>query len=325
MLYGIRANTVDADPIAEDNSKYSANLRPLVTGMHSPWKRQLKQSEAPGIVWLDPSVETKAILICVHGLGLHHHSFDSFCRRVAPDGIMSIAFDVRGFGTYVEANGFEKLSMDECVEDLRSLTKTLRRDYPNFPIFLMGESMGGALALRVVAKSPENIDGLICSVPAGTRYKSLTQAIHVGAEFLKNKNKPIAVETVVNQATSSEELRKAWLNDPYSRLQITPEELLNFQAFMDQNPEYAKQIVEKPVILFQGHDDKLVKESGTLDLFNALGTPKKSLVLIGNTEHLIFEAGQFKDEITLGVIGWMIANSPNKCKKSPELSVGTKQ
>lgn len=121
-----------------------------------------------------------------------------------------------------------------------------------------------------------------------------------------DKTKPIEVgKSVVHQATGSESLRHEWLNDPLARLNLSAEELLQFNKFMNENFTAAKKITQKPVILFQGHNDKLVKESGTLDLFDALATPSKSIVIIGNTEHLIFEAGQFKDNLTLGVLGWM--------------------
>ncbi len=317
-LFGSKAGIVPPDPIPEGHSKYQS-LKSPDEGYITPWKRKFKQTEAPGWVWMDPSVKSKAILICVHGLGLHHRAFESFANRVAPEGIVTIAFDVHGFGTFTEANGLETLSMESCVTDLTNIFKLIRRDYPNTPMFLLGESMGGALALRIEAESPEIFDGLILSVPSGSRYKSLGTKLRIGADFIKNKSKPVPVGLgVVERATTNEELRHSWIHDPSSRLSLSPKELLNFQHFMNENIEVAKSIKEKPVIIFQGNDDKLVKEAGTLDLFQALETPDKTIVILGGTEHLIFEAGQFKDDMTLGVLGWMAAHSHQK--KSEKLN-----
>ncbi|HEY9714394.1 MAG TPA: alpha/beta fold hydrolase [Chroococcales cyanobacterium] len=297
------------DPFDAAHSPYSSRVSFDLEGFASPFKRQFKQTEAPGWVWLDPSVPTRAVLICVHGLGLHHRAYESFARRIEREGILTIAFDVRGFGTFMEANGQERLDMQGCVEDLRAVLKLLKHDYRDYPVFLLGESMGGALALRVVAENPEQVDGLICSVPSGSRYRSLSTKLRVGADFLKSKSRPVPVGIdVVKQATKNEDLRDSWMNDPASRLSLSPQELINFQKFMDENTFYARKITSKPVILFQGNDDKLVKEKGTLDLFQALATPEKSIVILGGTEHLIFEAGQFKDDLTLGVLGWMSAH-----------------
>ncbi len=311
-LFGTKVGIEPPDPIADGHSKYQ-NLKSPDEGFLSPWKRKFKQTEAPGWVWLDPSAKFKAILICVHGLGLHHRAFESFANRIAPEGIITIAFDVHGFGTFTEANGLETLSMEACVADLKNIFKMIRRDYPGEPVFLLGESMGGALALRIAAESPEIFDGLICSVPSGSRYKSLGTKLRIGADFLKNKSKPVPVGLgVVERATTNEELRHSWIHDPSSRMSLSPKELLNFQHFMNENLEVAKKIKNQPVIIFQGNDDKLVKETGTLDLFQALETPDKTIVILGGTEHLIFEAGQFKDDMTLGVLGWMAAHSKDK-------------
>ena len=308
-IFGAAGSESPPDPIAAGSSSYTAKVKVTHSEFFSPWKKNFKQTEAPGWVWFDPDVPVKYVLLCVPGLGLHHRSYESFARRVALEGVLTVAMDVRGFGTFVEANGFENLSMNDCVSDLKSIVRLLRQDYPNLPLFVSGESMGGALALRVVAEAPEAVDGLICSVPSGSRHKGLSTAIGVGANYLKNKRKPIPVGVkVVQQATTNTELQNSWINDPSSRLELSPQELLNFQKFMDENVVCARTVRNTPVILFQGHDDKLVREKGTLDLFDALATRQKSIVILGNTEHLIFESGQFKDDLTLGVIGWMSAH-----------------
>lgn len=305
-VFGASADVVPPDPIDPKDSSYSSKVTLAPAKIFTPWRRQFKQSEAPGYVWMDPDVPTRFVLVCVHGLGLHHKSFESFAKRVAREGVITVAFDVRGFGTYVDASGLEKISLNECVQDLKQVTAKMRADYAKYPLFILGESMGGAIALRVVSEAPDIVDGLICSVPSGARHKAIGTALKVGTELLFDKTKPIEVgKSVVHQATGSESLRNEWLNDPSARLNLSAEELLQFNKFMNENFDAAKKITKKPVILFQGHDDKLVKESGTLDLFDALSTPSKSIVIIGNTEHLIFEAGQFKDDLTLGVLGWM--------------------
>lgn len=316
--FGASDGIVVPDPIDGANSSYSSKVSATPNRVLSPWRRQFKQSDAPGYVWMDPDVPTRFVIVCVHGLGLHHRSFESFAKRVAREGVITVAFDVRGFGTFVDASGLEKISMNECVQDLKQVTARLRADYAKFPLFILGESMGGAIALRVVAEAPELVDGLICSVPSGARHKTLGTALKVGTELFFDKTKPMEVgKSVVHQATGNSALRQEWLNDPSSRLNLSAEELVQFNKFMNENLAAARKITSKPVILFQGHDDKLVKESGTLELFDTLATPSKSIVIIGNTEHLIFEAGQFKDDLTLGVLGWMSGIGKPATTESP--------
>ncbi|HEY9778128.1 MAG TPA: alpha/beta fold hydrolase [Planktothrix sp.] len=281
------------------------------------WTTERRKVEAPGYVWLDPGVEPKAVLICVHGLGLEHKSFDSFARRIAPEGFITVAFDVRGFGSYLTDKGRERLDMDGCIDDLKTVAKVLRRDNPNLPLFVLGESMGGAIALRLTAEAPDLIDGLVCSVPSGSRYKSRRTALNVALRYIGNKNKPFNVGAgVVKQATNQKSVRDEWTNDPMGRLKLSPSELVQFQRFMDANAKYAKRIKVTPVMIFQGDDDKLVKEKGTYDLFEALPSQDKAMVIVGSTEHLIFEAGQFRDGLAMGVVGWLESHVP-VCQIAP--------
>jgi alpha-beta hydrolase superfamily lysophospholipase/tetratricopeptide (TPR) repeat protein len=268
--------------------------------------------DAPGWVWVDPRVPRKAILVCIHGLGLHHKACESFAQRICKEGITVVSFDVRGFGSFLESKGNETLNMDGCVSDIVNVLGELRQDYKGLRIFLLGESMGGALALRVAAKKPELIDGVVCSVPAGQRYRETGTKLKVAFNLVSNKNKELNIgKGVVNRSTSDQQERMRWSDDPNSRLNLSAKELLNFEQFMRQNAEYARQITKSPVIVFQGNQDRLVKREGTYDLFEAVGTQDKTLVLLGDREHLIFEANPFKDDITLGIVGWLNAHSKN--------------
>lgn len=293
---------------------YEATGRGVVPPLCA-WRYNTRKAEPPGWVWSDPRVEQTALLICVHGLGLHHRSYESFAKRIQKEGVTTVSFDVRGFGSYLDARGHDRLNMEDCVSDLANLVEVLRKDNPKVPLFLLGESMGGAIVMRLAARKGKLIDGLICSVPSGSRYQSHRQALSVGLHFLKNKNRPFDIGTrIVNQATSECQLRESWSTDPSSRLRLSPQELLEFQHFMDKNVDFARQITDTPVIIFQGDDDKLVKKTGTYDLFESVATPKKTLVMLGETEHLIFEAGQFKEDVTMGVLGWMSAHSQRQEK-----------
>jgi len=125
------------------------------------WRYNTRKAEPPGWVWSDPRVEQTALLICVHGLGLHHRSYESFAKRIQGAGVTTVSFDVRGFGSYLDARGHDKLNMEDCVSDLENLVGVLRKDNPNVPLFLLGESMGGAIVMRLAARKGKLIDGLV--------------------------------------------------------------------------------------------------------------------------------------------------------------------
>jgi acylglycerol lipase len=289
--------------------------------------KPIKHNESPGWVWTDPTVQQKALMLCVHGLGLHHRAFQSFAERIIGQGFTVVSFDVRGFGAYIQQKGHDHLDMNACVSDLISVVGLIKRDYPGKPVFLLGESMGGALAIRVAAAQPDIIDGLVCSVPSGERHAETGTKLKIGLKFLTGANKPVDLAHTVGDKLvplSDYRERKEWQNDPMARLKLSPRELIQFDHFMRQNKIYAEKICHTPVLVFQGTSDRLVKEAGTESLFRALPTKDKALVLLGNQEHLIFEANPYKDDVTLGIIGWLNAHAETQNACPPRILQGAK-
>ncbi len=259
---------------------------------------------APCMTWIDSDVDPKAALLCVHGLGLYNNSYENFGKRMASLGIATYAVDVRGFGSWQQAKGRAAVDFEECLDDVRDTLKVIHRAHPGLPVFILGESMGGAIALRLTAKYPQLVDGLISCVPSGDRFRSGKTDLQVAMRFLKGRNKQFDVgSAVVLQASgsrsnsgSNQGLQDAWLKDPLARLSLSPNELIQFQRFMNENHESAKQITERPVLMVQGWEDNLVKWEGTLELWKELATEDKQIELVANAKHLIFEESQFNEQ-----------------------------
>jgi acylglycerol lipase len=265
-----------------------------------------QRGNAPCLRWIDSTMPPQAVILCIHGLGLHNGSYEDFGKRMSRLGYAVYAVDMRGFGSYKEADGKKQVDFDGCLSDIKSTLKVLHRAHPNLPLFLLGESMGGAIALRATALYPDLVDGLISSVPSGERFKQGRGSLSVAMHLLEGPNKSFDVGTgVINQATVKPELKEAWANDPLNRMNLSPIELITFQKFMNQNHDIAPLIKDKPVLFVQGCNDKLVKPEGTVELFNELGTKDRKIQMIENGEHLIFEENQFSDAAIESLDNWI--------------------
>lgn len=262
----------------------------------------------PCLTWLDAGAETepKAVILAVHGLGLHMGTYKDFGERMAKLGYVVYAVDVRGFGSYMAAQGREKVDFEDCLEDVRKTLKFIHKVHPALPVFLLGESMGGAIALRVTALNPNLVDGLVSSVPSGDRFHQGETKLKVALKLLTAPNKQFDVGTgVINQATKKADLKEQWAQDPFARLNLSANELLQFQQFMNENFHTVKRICSTPVLMVQGKEDKLVKPAGTMALFNNIVCKDKQMLLIEHGEHLIFEEGQFDDQVIQDVDKWL--------------------
>lgn len=269
------------------------------------------RGNAPCLTWIDPDVPLRAVVLCIHGLGLHNDAYEGLGKALSKRGFAVYAIDVRGFGSWMDAKGRETVDFQGCLDDVGKTLKAIHRAHPNVGVFLLGESMGGAIALRAAAMYPQQVAGLISSVPAGDRFQQGKTALKVALHMLDSPNKPFDVGSgVIKQATTNQELQESWKNDPLNRLKLSAKELMQFQNFMNQNHDSAAQITTTPVLIVQGCRDRLVKPEGTVELYNELPVRDKQLVLVHDSEHLIFEEQQFNESVIDLLSKWMAERLP---------------
>lgn len=262
--------------------------------------------QSPPTSFWAPVGPPRAAMLCIHGLGLHRGTYGQFAAAMANRNVAVFALDLRGFGTWYQ-QGQPKLDFDGSMKDVRQVLTSIKARYPKLPIFLLGESMGGAVALRAAVQNPDLVSGLISSVPSNDRFGGLGQDLHVPLRILGGGfRERFDVGThVIQYATAKADLRDLWKNDPRGRNQFSPQELMVFQGFMKKNFDMASQVKELPVLVVQGAKDKLVRPSGTWDVWDHLNTPNFDIALSSNAEHLIFEYGQFSADDLNYVSNWL--------------------
>ncbi len=298
----MQAATIGPALLTTAGSGATAAPKPIAKTIVPAWSAKVK---VPHRAWI-PIDKPREVLLCVHGLGFSSESFDEFGRAMAGRGFAVYAVDVRGFGAWLNKREGNTVDFDSCLTDIEAALKNLHKAYPGLPIFMVGESMGGAIALRAASRYPLLVNGLISSVPSSERYGSLTSKMHVGLKYLENKDKPMDVgTTVVERATANPTLQKKMLEEKGNRMELSPKELKQFNDFMKGNFDAAALIEKMPVLMMAGFKDKLVKPEGTIDLFNSLSTPDKLLMVIGDGEHLLLEENQLTDQLTQLLNVWI--------------------
>lgn len=262
-------------------------------GAGPAWARMIK---VPYRAWL-PEDKPNNVILCVHGLGFSSASFGEFGRQMAGHGSAVYAIDVRGFGQWM-SKGQGQMDFEACLTDIESALKNLRKHYPTTPIYVAGESMGGAIALNAASRYPDLLNGLISSVPSSDRFAKTSSELHIGARYMIDKDKPVDIsQEVVSRATANPALRKKWEAEPLNRMKISPKELKQFDDFMKGNYDAAALVQRTPVLLLAGFKDKLVKPEGTIELFNAISCEDKLLMVVGDGEHLLLEENQLTEQL----------------------------
>jgi len=109
--------------------------------------------------------EPSAIVLALHGFNDYGNAFALPAAFWADQGITTFAYDQRGFGTS-EIAGFWPGS-ETLASDARTVIDLLARRHPGTPLYLLGTSMGGAVAaVSVLGEAPDGLAGLILVAPA---------------------------------------------------------------------------------------------------------------------------------------------------------------
>lgn len=117
----------------------------------------------PVSVW-ETQEEPQAIVLALHGFNDYRHAFADVGPFLAQRGIAVYAYDQRGFGGTTGRGIWP--GDDLLVNDVRMVAALIRERHPGRPMYLLGESMGGAVAISVLAETPRVADGVVLVAPA---------------------------------------------------------------------------------------------------------------------------------------------------------------
>ena len=115
--------------------------------------------------WKPSPFSPKAVLIALHGFNDYSNFFHAPGSYLAQQGILTYAYDQRGFGK-TGTRGFWS-GKQAYLDDLKTAIELLRIRHRGIPLFVLGESMGGAVALTAMSQDQKpSIDGIILAAPA---------------------------------------------------------------------------------------------------------------------------------------------------------------
>ncbi|OIR08001.1 alpha/beta hydrolase family protein [mine drainage metagenome] len=115
--------------------------------------------------WSPEEDHTRGVILALHGMNDYSHAFEGAGRHLAARGFALYAYDQRGFGAGPWPGHWP--GERALVEDAAAALGLLAARHPGLPLYLLGESMGGAIALLTAeTKTLPPLAGLILSAAA---------------------------------------------------------------------------------------------------------------------------------------------------------------
>ena len=122
-------------------------------------------AELPFRSWLPENRPVTAVIVALHGFNEYSNSFAIPGEYLSRRGIALYAYDQRGFGG-APGRGLWA-GNDAYARDAAGFAREVRNRHPDIPLYLLGESMGGAVVLAALARDRSlPVDGVILVAPA---------------------------------------------------------------------------------------------------------------------------------------------------------------
>lgn len=213
--------------------------------------------------WPATDSNPKAVILALHGFNDYSKSFEEPAAAWNAAGISVYAYDQRGFGESPHRGMWG--GIEAMTGDLIDTSRLLRRRYPGTPLYLLGESMGGAVILASYARDnrPE-ADGVVLSAPA-VWSRNHMPAYQRAALWLGAHTMP-------------------WMTLSGRGLKIQPSD----------NIEMLRELGRDPLVIKATRIDALWGLTDLMDqaLAAAPALDTRALILYGKTEDLIPDAAQ---------------------------------
>ncbi|SMF63383.1 Lysophospholipase, alpha-beta hydrolase superfamily [Tistlia consotensis] len=246
--------------------------------------------------------EPKAVVLALHGFNDHSAAFTDAAPAFVKAGIALYAYDQRGFGA--GPNRGLWAGSERMADDARTALRLLARRYPGKPLYLLGESMGGAVALLAASgPDPPPIDGVVLAAPAvwSSDLQPWYQrwALWLAVRLVPGLRPSGQGNNI--QASDNIEALKALGRDPLVIKYTRVDTLQGLVDLMGKALEAAPG-VKAPVLLLYGEHDELIPEKPVEMLWHDLPKrPDTHLVVYPKGWHLLLrdlQAPVVYDDIT---------------------------
>jgi alpha-beta hydrolase superfamily lysophospholipase len=253
--------------------------------------------------WL-PDAPPRAGIVIAHGLGEHSGRYAALAADLVACGHAVHALDHRGHGR----SGGPRANIERfsyLVSDFSAFVGRCARQHLDTPLYVLGHSMGGAVAFATALRLQHQLRGLVLSAPALATDTAVPRLQEWFARSLSVVAPNKGALSIPPAAVSRDPaVVSRYESDPLVHHGAVPArtvvELLDaMQAFPDSMRE-----LRLPTLILHGTADRLVPLAATRPLYQAIGENYRTLKLYEGLFHEVFNEPE-RASVTADLIAWL--------------------
>lgn len=258
-----------------------------------------------GLFW--DAEKPAAALLIVHGIGEHGERYTRMAAHMNEFDISVMAYDLRGHGRSEGARGVV-LDWAEYREDAGAAAAILADRYPALPLFILGHSLGGTIALDYILETGRSPQGAIISAPALGK-PGISPVLVAIAGMLSAVTPRIAFSTGLDSDAISripDECRR-YREDPL--VHDTACVRLSTELKAAQRRIFASaQAMRAPLLLTYGAADRIAPREPIAEFYRSAGSADKELRIFEGAFHEIHN-DLVRDEVHALYSQWVLARA----------------
>jgi acylglycerol lipase len=251
-----------------------------------------------------PDAPAAGAVVLVHGAAEHGGRYAYVAQQLVSEGYAVYALDHRGHG---RSNGPRALisRFDHLVEDLGLFVTRVRGEHGGRAPFLVGHSLGGAVALRYAIGHGGDLAGLAVSGPAVA-----TEAVPLAVKAATSVMSVVAPRLPVLKIEADAISRDAEVVDAYQRDPLnfngrlparTLAEIVRCMAWLPRRVS----ALRTPLLLMHGSDDRLCPPDGSRMVHTLAAASDKTLKIYDGLYHEVFNEPE-RAHVVGDLVEWIV-------------------
>ena len=260
-------------------------------------------TKLPLKTWLPAGNPLRAVMISVHGFNDYANFIRSSTDFFNANGIAVYAYDQRGFGSAPFQGRWSGTKV--LVRDLATFIHLIRKKHPHTPVYLLGDSMGGAVAIvTMTGENPPAVDGVILAAPAVWSRSEMPfyqrWLLELAARVMPwgvGSGKHLDITP-----SDNEEMLRELGRDPLVIKESRFDTLYGLTNLMDTAYERAGEYTVKTLVLY-GRKDEVIPARPVIEVFNRFRGDQR-LVLYKNGYHMLLRDLQ-AEVVRQDIVTWI--------------------